>query len=94
MKNSIIKRYPGLTPDDVKLRDDGDGIYIEYWNHPKVQPSMEDVLKWYEEDMKNYVPPETLEQKAAHLEQENRELKDKTVSMAASITELYEMLLS
>ncbi|QGF21728.1 XkdW-like protein [Bacillus phage vB_BcM_Sam112] len=92
MKDSIIKRYPGLRPEDVRLRDDDDGIYIEYWNHPKVQPSMEDVLKWYEEDMKTYVPPETLEQKAARLERENKELQERTQMLSKSIVELYEFI--
>lgn len=93
---SIIKRYPGLTPQDVRLKDDSDGkgVYISYWKHEKVQPEMADVLKWHEEDMQNYIPPETPEEKVLRLERENAEMKAQSITMATSISELFEMILS
>jgi len=82
MKDSIIKRYPGLKWDDVMIQDntDGKGPFITYWNHPKPMPSMEDILKWVKEDEATYVPTETTEQKVERLEKQlnttNKSLMD------------------
>lgn len=50
MKESILRRFPQLQPDDVLLRDDGAGIYLEVWNSEEPEPTMEKVLSWVEED--------------------------------------------
>jgi hypothetical protein len=50
MKQSILNRYSELTSDDVVLRDDGNGIYIDIWRSTKPKPSMSQILQWVEED--------------------------------------------
>lgn len=42
--NACIKQmYPNSTISDYKLRDDGEGVYLEYWNTSKLgsQPTLE-----------------------------------------------------
>lgn len=58
MKQSILRRYPELTEDDVVLRDDGEGVYIDIWGSGKPKPTMDEVLSWVEED-KNVPKPKT-----------------------------------
>jgi hypothetical protein len=64
VKQSILKRYPELTVNDVELRDDANekGVYIAYWNSDKPQPTMDQVKTWHEEDIQNYVEPKTVEE--------------------------------
>jgi hypothetical protein len=51
VKDSIIKRYPNLTYDDIGLRDDGNGkTYIEFWNSNEYIPSMNEIMEWVNED--------------------------------------------
>lgn len=50
MLQTLLNRYPELTKDDVRLRDDGEGVYVDYWNSDKPKPSPADLLAWNEED--------------------------------------------
>ncbi|AND39629.1 XkdW family protein [Cytobacillus oceanisediminis] len=50
MLNSVLKRYPSLTPNDVVLRDDGEGVYVHYWNSQEPQPTISELLAWQKED--------------------------------------------
>ena len=56
MKESILKRYPTLSFDDVSLRDDGKGIYIDVWKSKETKPTMAQVLAWVAEDAKQPKP--------------------------------------
>jgi hypothetical protein len=57
MLNSILKRFPGLKEDDVRLRCDvGGNVYIDVWNSTEVIPSMDEVLAWVEEDKTLPIP--------------------------------------
>jgi hypothetical protein len=64
MIDSILKRYPELTNDDVILRDDGDGrgIYIDVWNCDKPKPTMDEVNQWVVEDAALPKPLSDIEQ--------------------------------
>jgi hypothetical protein len=77
MKESILKRYPELSSQDLGLRDDGDekGIYIEVWNSDKPKPSMEEVKAWHEEDMKNFVPSKSVDELLAEEQAKTKRLE-------------------
>lgn len=77
MKESILKRYPELTANDVTLRDDGEDVYIDVWNCIKAQPPLEQVLAWVEEDT-------NLPQKKSEMEL----LKSQQVLMQAALDDL------
>ncbi|MEH7157481.1 XkdW family protein [Neobacillus drentensis] len=61
MKDSILKRYPTLTEDDVVLRDDGYGVFIDVWNSDEHKPTMEQVTSWVAEDAKLPKPKTEIE---------------------------------
>lgn len=67
---SILKRYPTLTESDFSFidRKDGNGKVFEYWkSETAVQPTMEQVRLWNDED--NQLPkPLTIEERIAELE--------------------------
>lgn len=53
MKETILKRYPELSEDDIVLRDDnGDGvnIYIDYWNSDLPIPTPTEIKQWEDEE--------------------------------------------
>jgi len=84
MLQSILKRYPTLNPEDVRLQDDGDGIYIAYWNSDEPKPTMEQVYQWVEEDSKFPKPKTEIEM----LQQENKELKEYIEVIQLALDEL------
>jgi hypothetical protein len=64
MLESVLKRFPELTKDDVRLQDDGNGVYVAYWNSDKPRPTTEDLINWNTEDAnlpKQLTPFEQLE---------------------------------
>ncbi|WP_026572507.1 XkdW family protein [Bacillus sp. UNC438CL73TsuS30] len=61
MKQSILKRYPELTEEDVILRDDGQGIYLDIWKSDKPKPTMDQVKLWAAEDEQLPKPKTELE---------------------------------
>ena len=61
MKESILKRYPTLGPDDVSLRDDGKGVFIDVWKSVQPKPTMAQVIAWVAEDGKLPKPKTELE---------------------------------
>lgn len=67
MLNSVLKRYPELTEEDVTLRDDGTGVYIEKWNSPEPKPTAFELKTWAEEDAK-LPKPLTEKERIAELE--------------------------
>lgn len=50
MKEFLLARYPELSYDDVVLRDDGEGIYIDVWNSDTPKPTLENIKQWFEDD--------------------------------------------
>ncbi|WP_226677183.1 XkdW family protein [Mesobacillus jeotgali] len=57
MIQSILKRCPNMTADQIELRDEGKGVFIHKWEGIDPEPTIEEVKSWHEEDMANYVPP-------------------------------------
>ena len=82
MKESILKRYPGLTENDFSLRDDGEGVYIDIWNSEDSKPKMSDVISWVAED-ENDPKPKT----------EVEALREENGHLNLAIIDLYEMLM-
>lgn len=72
MKESILKRFPGLKESDFILEDrgDGNGIRISLWNNESPMPTMDEVLLWIAEDdalPKPLTPFEELQKQQADL---------------------------
>jgi hypothetical protein len=50
MIESILKRFPELTKDDVNLMDNGEGVFVNVWNSDKPKPTKEELQSWFNED--------------------------------------------
>jgi hypothetical protein len=61
-KQSILKRYPELDEKDIILMDNGEGVFIHFWNSDKTKPTMDQVNQWAEEDAKLPKPLSEIEQ--------------------------------
>ena len=81
MKDSILRRFPDLGPDDVRLRDDGDGVYIEKWPAGRQKPTMATVNAWVAED-------ENIEQPKTEIEI----LKEENEGLQAQLTSVLDAL--
>ena len=82
MKQSILKRYPELTEDDIVLRDDGKGVFIDVWKCNKPQPTTEQINQWVAED-ENEPQPKT----------EVEALREENGQLNLAIIDLYEMIM-
>ena len=51
MYNTIKYLYPSAEDSDFQLRDDGDGIYLDFWNENKLgaKPEMSFIISKMEE---------------------------------------------
>lgn len=96
MLQSILKRFPELTPEDVSLRDDADGkgVYIDKWNSDKEKPTPEEFKRWHEEDMADYTPPLTIEEQMQKQQEELAAAKASNESLNTQLIELWEILLA
>lgn len=52
MLQSVLKRYPNLTINDIKLQDDGEGAFVATWNSEDPKPTPEQLKTWEAEDSK------------------------------------------
>lgn len=68
-KQSILKRFPNLTENDFGFidRNDGNGVVFEFWNGEELQPTIEQVKQWNDEDAQLPKPP-TIEERISELE--------------------------
>jgi hypothetical protein len=82
VKQSILKRYPELKEDDITLRDDGNGIFISYWNSEKPKPTITQVNQWVAEDEAEPKPKTEIDI-----------LKDQNADLNLQIIDLWETLL-
>lgn len=62
-KDSILKRYPELLPEDVFIQNDsdGNGPRITLWNSDKPMPTAEQIEQWVEEDAQQPKPKSQLD---------------------------------
>jgi hypothetical protein len=92
----IISKLPdyGLSVEDISLRDDGDGVFIDQWNSELPKPSKEQVGAWLEEfqTLSAHSEP-TPEEKIAQLEQENEELRQEVAQTNALLLDLMESMM-
>jgi len=63
MNNAILRMYQGITENDFKLQDDGEGVYFKEWNWSEPQPNIEDVIA---ESLK-VIPPSIVSMRQARL---------------------------
>ena len=61
MKQSILKRFPSMGENDVTLRDDGKGVFIDVWKSKDPKPTMAQVNAWVAEDAQQPKPKTELE---------------------------------
>lgn len=59
---SVLKRYPTLTESDIRLQDDGEGVFVSYWNNAEPKPTPELLIVWAEEDANLTESPTEIEE--------------------------------
>lgn len=99
---NILKRYPNMTIDDIKLEGMGDDIRIVEWNSEEEIPSMEMVWEWIKEDgngtiieeVKENSELENVENDLSTIAETVGEVIDDTAIMADTISNLLERVSS
>jgi hypothetical protein len=87
---AIMHLFPDAEPmKDFVVMDEGNGQFISEWNIDAPIPTEEELQKAWEEYLANRPEPQpTPEERIAHLEQENEQLKEQIELMQQALDDL------